>query len=636
MKEQVTEFLNGQLSRREFVRALTAMGLSTVAIQSVVESTTAVQAGKAGAAGRKATGTGGSLMVEQMKSAGVRYLFTNPGSFEVGLFDAFLGRPDMQLIVGLHEGIVIAMADGYHKVTGKPGFVNVHVIAGTAQAAGQMYNASRDRSALVVTAGMIDNETFSDNLLLGARPGYSQKDINRQFTKISWESSNAAGLPVMLRRAFKVAMTSPQGPVYMAIPHRVLEKPRVSANIYDWEQFILPNDIPPNAEQVKQVARRLLSAKRPLMVLGDGITKAGAQQEALDLAELLAIPVAHCRRSVYHNFSRQNKLYAGEFWIERKKSSATTMIMGRDFVLNCGANDVGGREILERSVYDKEAVVACIGLDPNEIGRTQRFNIGMMANPKLALRSIIDAVKGIAAAARIKKIKASRQAFKSWRARLAKPKSSKAGKGAIHPDVLGQMLDRKLDKNAIVVSENITGSNHCLSTGPGQDEKMWLSNTSSGLGWGVGAATGAQLGAPNRQVVCNIGDGSVMYSAAGFWSQARYGVPVLTVVCNNRCYQTVRQAYVEYDGRMKEANRFTGLYLGDPDISYVKLAQSQGIEGVRVEESSKLEKALDRGIAATGRGEPFLIDVNVQRVGIGADSTWHQQFNLAKTRNKKS
>ena len=140
---------------------------------------------------------------------------------------------------------------------------------------------------------------------------------------------------------------------------------------------------------------------------------------------------------------------------------------------------------------------------------------------------------------------------------------------------------------------------------------------------------------PGRQVVCNMGDGAVMYSASGFWSQARDGVPVLTVVCNNLNYQTVRNAYVRYGGKMKNANQYTGMYLGDPDIDFVQLAKSQGLDGVTVENSADLRPALKRGIAATREGTPFLIDVRVTRTGGGADSTWHQAFNLAETRTRK-
>jgi thiamine pyrophosphate-dependent acetolactate synthase large subunit-like protein len=126
-----------------------------------------------------------------------------------------------------------------------------------------------------------------------------------------------------------------------------------------------------------------------------------------------------------------------------------------------------------------------------------------------------------------------------------------------------------------------------------------------------------------------------MYSASGFWSQARYGVPVLTVVCNNLNYQTVRNAYVRYGGKMQETNRFTGIYLGDPEIDFVQLGRSQGIEGALVESSSDLRPALRRGIEATRAGTPFLVDVRVRRTGVGADSTWHQAFNLAEKRKRK-
>ena len=209
------------------------------------------------------------------------------------------------------------------------------------------------------------------------------------------------------------------------------------------------------------------------------------------------------------------------------------------------------------------------------------------------------------------------------------------GMSPIHPDELGWALEQELDRDAIVVSENLSGSNAFFSTGFRDDEKMWLSTSGAGLGWGVGAATGAKLGQPDRQVVCNIGDGSVMYSASGFWSQARYGVPVLTVVCNNLNYQTVRNAYVRYGGRMQEADRFTGMYLGDPEIDFVKLAQSQGLDGALVENSSDLRPALRRGIDATRAGEPYLVDVRVRRTGGGADSTWHQAFNLAEKRTRE-
>jgi hypothetical protein len=155
INELLGQFLNESLSRRDFVKALAAVGVSTAGISSLVKAAEAVEKGVAPMKARAFTGTGGQLMIEQLKAAGVKYLFTNPGSFEVGFFDASLDEP-IQLILCLHEGIVISAADGYAKVSGEPAFVNVHVVA-TAQASGQLYNAHVDQTAMVVTAGMRDN-----------------------------------------------------------------------------------------------------------------------------------------------------------------------------------------------------------------------------------------------------------------------------------------------------------------------------------------------------------------------------------------------------------------------------------------------------------------------------------------------
>lgn len=628
MNQLVHGYLEHRLSRRAFGRSLAALGITAAGVRSICQASEAVAQGT-GTGARQFTGTGGELMVAQMKAAGVRYLFTNPGSFEVGFFDAFLGQPGMQLIMGLHEGIVIAMADGYHKVSREPAFVNLHVIAGTAQAAGQLYNAARDGSALVVTAGLLDNEVFSDDVRLGPRPGFNQKDINRQFTKMSWESHDPRGVALMLRRAFKVAATEPGGPVYLAIPNRVLEAPNATADILDRDDFMLPSDIPPNKQRIEEVAQLLLEAKSPALILGDEVTKANAQAEGLELAELLDLPVSEDGLPAFHSFPRQHSLFSPRF--ESK---------GKDLVVNIGDYDLGDSR--ERGkiasaplepVYERGTKVVRIGLDTYALGRNNRFDVAVIANVKLALRELIDAVKSAATAEQLAKIRNARRPRKNGRP--LQPDPDRFGRSPVHPDELGWALEQELDRNAIVVSENLSGSNHFLSTGFRENEKMWVSTSGAGLGWGVGAATGAKLAAPDRQVVCNIGDGSVMYSAAGFWTQARYEVPVFTVVCNNRNYQTVRNAYYRYNGKMRKADRYTGMYLGDPNIDFVQLARSQGIEGVRVERSGDLRKALQRGIAATRRGSPFLVEVDVQRTGGGAESTWHQAFSLARGRTKK-
>ena len=223
MRQLVREYFDGGLSRRAFVGRLVAAGLTSAAAQSVAAAADLGVVQDAPAAGRGASfsGTGGALLVEQITAAGTRYVFTNPGSLEVAFFDALVDRPELELVVGLHEVIGIAIADGYHKASRQPAFVNVHAAVGTAQTAGQLYNPHFDGSGLVVTAGMSDNTIAGDDLVLAPRPGFSQSEINRQrrsrgmFARARRQRWRSAARTSSRRRRREVRSTcrSPRGPL---------------------------------------------------------------------------------------------------------------------------------------------------------------------------------------------------------------------------------------------------------------------------------------------------------------------------------------------------------------------------------------------------------------------------------------
>lgn len=200
------------------------------------------------------------------------------------------------------------------------------------------------------------------------------------------------------------------------------------------------------------------------------------------------------------------------------------------------------------------------------------------------------------------------------------------------------LVEQRLDPEAITVHENFSHDASSVSgvlLRYGSGAKMRVANSGSSLGWGVGAAIGAKLGQPNRQVVLHIGDGATMFSAAGFWTMARYEVPVLTLIWNNLNYQTVRQNFAAYRGNMAQTGHYAGMYLGDPAIDFVQLARSQGVEGERATTPDDLRAALERGIAVTQEGAPYLVEVLVSPTGPGAESTWHQAFSLARCRQRK-
>jgi thiamine pyrophosphate-dependent acetolactate synthase large subunit-like protein len=641
MREIVSHYLNHEISRRGFMNRLLGLGFSLAGAEAVLAPLDASE--RAGRnepdpKGYNIEGTGGALVVEQAGAAGVEYLFTNPGAYETGFFDAFVDTPRMQLIMGLHEGVVTSMADGYARVSGRPGFINVHAIAGPAQMAGQLYNAARDGTPLVVTAGLNDNEAWSDENLLAPRPGFDEKDVNRQFTKICWDARQAASLALMLRRAFKVATTEPGGPVFLAMAHYALEAKGVRAQILPADRFLLRERMRPSTSAVQKAARLLVEAKRPVLVIGDEIWKSGAQREVVALSDQLGLAVLDTRTG-YGNFPVQHAHYLGMpgDGVDLDLMKSEFVQRGVDLIVMVGVRDFGGRVIPESPEVPPEARIVRIGIDTASMGRNYPTDVALIGDVKEALIDLQAALDALVTKERLTDVSLSRSQevrtiTSAARAQTEALSRKNFGQNPIHPDELGAVMARTIDKDAIVVRENNTGRHAAFPFGFREDEQMMLATTAGCLGWGIGASIGAKLAAPGRQVVCSIGDGSLMYSAAGFWTQARYGIPVLTVVWNNHNYQVVRWAQDRYKGRIASSRHYPGMYLGDPDIDFVRLAESQGVKGERVTSGSELEPALKRGIAATREGNSYLIDVVIARYGPGADSTWHDTFKLANLR----
>jgi len=593
-------------------------------------------------------GTGGELVVAQARVAGVEYVFANPGSFESGLFDALTDVPGMHVILGLHEGIVLTMADGYHRVTGKPAFVNVHAVVGTAQAMGQLYNAHWDGSALIVTAGMLDNEIGSDEICLAAPPGFSQKEVPRPFTKMCWEVREPASLPLLLRRAIKTAMTEPTGPVYLAMRDSALESKGVRAQILPSERFLLRARTRPAAAAVEQAARMIAESKRPLLVIGDDVWKGGAQPELLALSERCGLPVADQVTAqaemvakglvidspfrAFHSFPARHPHYLGNYrvnseWIKR----------GVDLIVCIGCRDFGDRAALPLNDIPHGARVVRIGIDTAAMGRNYPTDLALVADIKKSLTDLMEAIAGVLTAERLKAVAAKRSEEISAvtagaRERDRHSSEKNFGQSPIHPDELSHVLAESLDRNAVIVCENPTAPLRPFGFGFREDEQMFIGTAGASLGWGIGAATGAKLGAPDRQVACYIGDGAVMYSASGFWTQARYSIPVLTVVANNRNYQTVRMVYDGYKGRMAETGHYAGTYLGGPDIDFVALAASQGVQGEKAANVQELAAALRRGKSITDSGKPYLIEVATARSGPGSESEWFDAASVHERR----
>jgi thiamine pyrophosphate-dependent acetolactate synthase large subunit-like protein len=196
--------------------------------------------------------------------------------------------------------------------------------------------------------------------------------------------------------------------------------------------------------------------------------------------------------------------------------------------------------------------------------------------------------------------------------------------------VLEAHLASLLPKDAVVVQESSTARATLMNFGHGG--MTWTRSGGGSLGFGVGAAIGAKIAVGrDRPVILNLGDGALGYSAVGFWTMARYNTAILTVVSANDSYQIVRHNWAKDmpDAKMIRDGKYPGLWLSDPAVDYVSLARSQGVDGECVKTVKDLEPALRRGLDITTRGNrPYVVEVAVAREGIGADSTWFQDWKM--------
>lgn len=651
MRELVAQLLDNRLSRRGFIKSMAAAGFSVTAIDAIIEDLEAAELPDESSSGsyRTVTGNGGELWIEQLKASGVEYLFTNPGSTETGFFDAFVDTPGMQLINCLHEGIVISAADGYAAISGKTAFVNVHAMVGTAQTCGQLYNAHKSKSPMVVTAGMADNTVFSDYVGLGAKPGTDQADVTRQFTKIAWNVREPGSVPLALRRAFKVAATPPGGPVYLAVATYAQGDKTATAQIVEQSKFDIAMRPRPDAQRIELVARRLIEADQPLFITSDDLYRCDAIKETVELVELLGVPILDPGSSGSNSgFPSWHALYWDNKAFVLNRGDGRDPFDHYDVIVGLGADEFTaagsrGEEPPVEIGRAPQAWKAAIGVDVDMIGRTVPIDLAVIADCKAAIEDLRDAVTSLATRERLRSIANERsgrmaQRIAAYRADVEDEARKLYGRTPMHPYEMFALIDQAIDKDAITVNESLSHDfslRHNAIQRFGGNEKRRISSGGGSLGWGVGAAIGAKIGDPNRQVVLNIGDGSTMYSSSGFWTMARYSVPVLIIVWNNHNYQTVRHAYARFNGKMARSGHYAGMYLGDPDIDFVGLAKSQGVGGERSSNADEFRGALQRGIAATRKGEPYVIDAMVSRIGGGAESTWHQRFSLADKRNRK-
>jgi benzoylformate decarboxylase len=552
--------------------------------------------------------TASQAYLEVAAAHGVEYVFGLPGTSGQEFIGTIADQEKIRFILALHETCVVSMADGHARVTGRPSLAQLSTLPGTANSVGALYDAYRDRSPVVLTSTNVDTRIVGRD---SHTEGKDLIELTRQFTKWSCEVHRSDRIPESLNRAFKVASTPPTGPVYLALPSNLLGEP-VAVQNPDAERFRIVPRMPGDPEALRSTARLLAEAKRPLIVAGSGIAKAGATEELVKFAEMVAAPVVMEPRYSFLSFPTTHPY---SFQIAERQPTFDLPVWGEpDLILAIGCRLIREYRYIPDPVIKPVTRVVHIEEDPWEIGKVFPVDVGIVADAKSALGSLIELFPSFA-----EKLNGSRktervECLKKAKETVTRELEQRVQNGwdatPINTARLVRTMDKLLDQNVLIVNESPTSKDILMANLQFTPSRSYFSNSSAGhLGWGLGAAIGATLASPGRRVVACLGDGSCMFGIQGLWTLAKYRVPLVVVVFNNRAYMAVKNQFRGPEERIKIAAEL-GAELVGPELNFARIAESFGVFGQRVEEPEQIEAALKRALEQSG---PALVDVVISQ-----------------------
>ncbi len=536
---------------------------------------------------------GGQALVKSLETEGVEVLFGYPGGVALPIFDALYDSEKIRTILTRHEQGATHSADGYARVTGKPGVVVVTSGPGATNTITGIANAYMDSVPMVVfTAqvgtGVLGTDAFQEVDVTG---------ITLPIVKHSYLVKDAERIAETVKEAFHIASTGRPGPVVVDLPVDVLKE---EITYHEPEALNLPGYKPNykgHARQVREAASLIGRARKPILYAGGGVLASDASKELKELAELMQLPVTTTLMGK-GAFPEDHYLYIGMPGMHGPKYTNYSLTE-TDLLVAVGVR-FDDRVTGKLSTFATKSKVVHIDIDPAEIGKNRAVDVPIVGDAKNVLTAMIAELRKSGAEPRTEKWL---KVIDDWRGRY--PLHYHSHEGALMPQHVVERVAALTEGRDVIMATEV-GQNQMWACQfyKVRTPRTWVSSGGLGtMGFGLPAAIGAQLGRPDALVIDIAGDGSIQMKSQEMATASINKLPVKVVILNNGFLGMVRQwQELFYD------KRYASSVLGQDCPDFVKLAEAYGWLGERVTDPAELDAALTRVFEHDG---PALVDCRI-------------------------